>query len=244
MLFDLDKQKFYERFSQLEKEYIQNENGETVNIKAYCSQKLQNTQNLMVSTDALTPVLKTALVINWKTVAMQKRIKRFQNLYPEIDSLEKMQNLLNTMDALLFCKRYLDINVNPAKPDKNPKYVLLKNLVNGFLDYKDAFKLSSEIQALRHWADNLNPKSDFIGRLNGVGPGVVENIRLNLGYHVIKPDRHVFGVLEKEFGLNWIEYTDFLILAKELEINAFYLDRVLFEYGRKLHISSTRVNCN
>jgi len=39
-------------------------------------------------------------------------------------------------------------------------------------------------------------KHDCIGKRRGVGPGVVGNIKLNLGERVIKPDRHVTGVMK------------------------------------------------
>jgi hypothetical protein len=65
------------------------------------------------------------------------------------------------------------------------------------LEYQKFFRLSSEIKAIRHWSakvDFANLKNDPIGKRHGVGPAVVQNIKLNLGESVGKMDRHVIGV--------------------------------------------------
>jgi hypothetical protein len=79
-------------------------------------------------------------------------------------------------------------------------------------------------------------KSDFIGRRHGVGPGVVENIRLNLGYSVVKPDRHVIGVMQKflKVVIPLYAYNDF---ATHIGVNPRYFDCLLFEYGKAKNIS-------
>ena len=123
--------------------------------------------------------------------------------------------MLSSIDPVVFCKEYLNIN---ASSDSNPKYVLLKNLVQGFLEYQTAFNCRSEIEALRSWATHFrieNMQTDLIGRYSGVGMGVVNNIRLNLGYSVIKPDRHVLRGIKDQLGLD-ICIEQFDGLASEL----------------------------
>lgn len=196
-------------------------------------------ERLIKSTDAVAPVLRTALVINWKESMMKQRYERFVKMFPEISSLSELKKILDDTPPLEFCKTYLDINANPSTPENNPKYRLLKELTDGFLEYQKIHSLSSEIEALRHWALNVDLcylKSDPIGKRHGVGPGVVENIRLNLGYSVIKPDRHVIGVMQKVLQVN-IPVDGYNKFAEEIGINARYLDYLLFEYGKAQNIS-------
>jgi hypothetical protein len=66
-------------------------------------------------------------------------------------------------------------------------------------------------------------KNDLIGKRRGVGPGVVENIRLNLRDRVVKPDRHVIGIMKKflEVDISLDSYNEF---AGEIGKDTRYLD--------------------
>lgn len=205
-----------------------------------CNIVSSKSKELLNSTDSLSPILRTALVINWKESAMQSRYKRFKELFPEVTDLQHLKKLIESINAFDFCTIYLNIKPNPTKPQANPKYALLKTLTDGFLEYKDLIGASNEMEALRHWATRVNVKdlrNDFIGRRKGVGIGVVENIRLNLGYTVIKPDRHVIGVVQHFLKLD-IQPEKYLELSRALGIDARYLDCLLFEYGKLKNISA------
>lgn len=144
---------------------------------------------------------------------------------------------MDNKDALDFCKTYLNIN---AKTDRNPKYCLLRELTNGFLEYQKFHRLPSEIEAIRHWSAGVkldDLKKDFIGKRHGVGPGVVGNIKLNLGERVIKPDRHVIGVMKKflQVDIALDRYNEF---ASFIGMDPRYLDCLLFEYGKAKSISA------
>ena len=197
---------------------------------------LEEMHRLRASNDSIAPVLRTALVINWKEQAMRVRYERFRCKYPEISSLARLKELIERTDPVAFCKNYLDIN---ATSDKNPKYVLLKTLTWGFLDYQIAGNFSSEIDALRDWAENVDKHGltqDPIGKCKGVGAGVVENIRLNLGCSVIKPDRHVIGVLKNVMDVK-ISCENFNELARSIGMEPRKMDWLLFRYGQKKQIS-------
>ena len=194
---------------------------------------------IYLNTDALRPILRTALVINWPESAMIKRYDQFIKNFPEISTLLELKRVIDNTDPLEFCITYLDIK---AKSENNPKYLLLKELTNGFLEYKHINEVPSEIDAIRHWTESVDIKKsqlkkDFIGRRHGVGPGVVENIRLCLGYNVIKPDRHVEGVMKQilKVDIPYVKYKDF---ADEIEIDSRYLDCLLFKYGKAKLIST------
>ena len=210
-------------------------------IGALCKDIAAESAKLAKSTDSLTPILRTSLVINWKESAMKSRYDRFRKQFPEITTLSALKQAMDSTAALEFCKKYLDINASSSAADNNPKYCLLRELTNGFLEYQKEHRFSSEIDALRHWSANVNPKklkSDCIGKRHGVGPGVIGNIKLNLGERVVKPDRHAIGVM-KEFLKVDISFDRYNHFAKFIGLDPRYLDCILFEYGAKQDICPT-----
>lgn len=179
-------------------------------------------------------IVGTALVINWKYETAKSRIDRFEKNYPRIDSLEKLNKAIDKTPANVFIKDYLNINPNPVHPELNPKYVMLVNLCKSFLEYKKMKMIKDDKEAMKDWADNVdvfNIKDDFIGRIKGVGPGVVLNILLSLGYDVVKPDRHVIATSKNQFNLKIAPY-EFANLSNAVGESQLYLDKVLFEFGR------------
>jgi hypothetical protein len=195
---------------------------------------------LAKSSDSLAPILRTSLVINWRESAMKSRYDRFVREFPEISTLAALKRVMDSTEPLAFCKEYLDINANSSAPDKNPKYCLLRELTNGFLEYQTEHGLSSEIEAIRHWSASVDLKKlkkDFIGERQGVGPGVVGNIKLNLGERVIKLDRHVIGVMKKTLQVE-IPLDSYNEFARFIGKDARYLDCLLFEYGKANNISA------
>lgn len=194
-----------------------------------------NDNDLLSSTDPIAPVLRTALVINWSEKLMKPRYEAFREKFPEIQSLSRLKAVMDESDPLVFCERYLGINANSERPRENPKYQLLAELVSGFLEYQESLGLPSEIQAIRHWATNVNVsnlKSDPVGNRRGVGVAVVENIRLNLGMPVVKPDRHVVNGVKEHLGLATIKPDEYTSLAEALGLAPRYFDAVLFEFGK------------
>jgi hypothetical protein len=83
---------------------------------------------LAKSSDSLTPILRTALVINWKESAMKSRYERFVRKFPEISTLSALKRKMDHTEPLDFCKIYLNINANRLAAEKNPKYCLLRGL--------------------------------------------------------------------------------------------------------------------
>ncbi len=81
--------------------------------------------------------------------------------------MSALKRVMDGTEPLEFCKTYLRINANSSAAEKNPKYSLLKELTDGFLEYQKLFGLASEIEAIRHWSASVNPddlKNDFIGK--------------------------------------------------------------------------------
>lgn len=239
MISNDNKQKVLSLISEIEKSTVKRD-GKDIAIGALCKNITEESAKLVNSSDSLTPILRTALVINWKESAMIVRYNRFRREFPNITTLSALKQAMDSTDAWEFCKKYLDINANSSAADKNPKYCLLRELTNGFLEYQKEHDLSSEIEAIRHWSARVKDKElkrDFIGKRHGVGPGVIGNIKLNLGELVIKPDRHVIGVM-KEFLKVDIPFDRYNEFARFIGMNPRCLDCILFEYGKLKNISA------
>lgn len=233
------KSEVLELIKGIEKSITEN-NKTNSSIATICEIEFKKSEELLTSTDSLAPILRTALVINWREAAMKSRYDRFRKLFPSILDLQGLMGAIESTTAFEFCANYLNINPNPLKPEANPKYALLRTLTKGFLEYQETIRSPTEIDALRHWATKINLsnlKDDFIGKRKGVGIGVVENIRLNLGYSVIKPDRHVIGVMKYYLKID-IPFEQYNDLSALLGLNPRYLDCILFEYGKLKGIST------
>jgi hypothetical protein len=230
------RQEVLSRISEIENFTVSHDDKD-IAVGALCMNITAESAKLTNSTDSLMPILRTALVINARESAMKSRYERFRKEFPKISTLFALKRVMDNKDALDFCRTYLNIN---ATTDKNPKYCLLRELTNGFLEYQKEHSLSSEIAAIRHWSAGVklnDLKKDFIGKRHGVGPGVVQNIRLNLGERVIKPDRRVIGVLKQFLQLD-IPFDRYNEFAKLIGKDPRYLDCLLFEYGKAKDISA------
>jgi hypothetical protein len=239
MLSDEEKRNVLSKIIEIEN-YIP-PGDEAIAIGARCRAITDESAELAKSSDSLTPILRTSLVINWRESAMKSRYERFIATFPEISSLSALKRAMDTTEPLSFCKTYLNINADESAAAKNPKYCLLRELTNGFLEYQKLFGLSSEIEAIRHWSASVNLadlKNDFIGKRHGVGPAVVENIKLNLGERVIKRDRRVVGVMKKFLKLN-IPINRYDEFARFVGKDPRYLDCILFKYGQAKNISAS-----
>jgi len=232
------RQEVLSRISEIENFVIKHDDKD-IAICALCKKIAAESEKLAELSDSLMPILRTALVINWRESAMKSRYNHFRKAFPEISTLSALKSVMDSTDPLDFCKRYLNINANSSAPDKNPKYSLLGELTDGFLEYQRQNGFSSEMEAIRHWSSKVKPedlKNDFIGKRRGVGPGVVANIKLNLGEGVIKPDRHVISVMKDflEVDIPFDRYSEF---AKFIGKDSRYLDCILFEYGKAKKIA-------
>lgn len=182
-------------------------------------------------------IVNTSLAINWKWTTAKSRIDYFLTKFPEINSLQKLNEEISKFDdCRKFMQKYFNLN---AKSERNPKYRLLKSLTKGFLDLSGEYSISlreeDEIKILKCWAEKFLShrviKNDPIGRLDGVGEGTIYNMLLLLGYDVVKPDRHFKRMLNEHFNLSYSPST-LEGLCKVLGCSQVYLDKVLYEYGR------------
>ena len=198
MMSDAERQTVLSKIRQIET-FITTRDRKPIAISEVGKAEAAKSAQLRQSSDSLAPILRTALVINARESAMRHRYERFIATFPEIATLSGLQRAMDSTEPLEFCRTYLDIR---AKIVTNPKYCLLKVLTDGFLKYQKENGWPTEIEAIRQWSRSVDVdelEKDPIGRLHGVGPGVVGNIKLCLGEPVVKRDRHVVGVMTKIF---------------------------------------------
>lgn len=246
MISNDKKRKILSQIKEIE-DFVISRRDRATTIAALREDLKAESAKLAKSNDSLAPILRTSLVINNTETAMESRYKRFRTTFPEISTLSALKRVMDR-DPLDFCKTYLNIN---ATSDKNPKYCLLRELTDGFLEYQKLKGLSSEIDAIRQWSKAVGLKAesavnfrefhkylkndDPIGRRRGVGPAVVQNIRLCLGESVGKTDRHINGVMKKFLK---IENSTFEEFARFIGEEPRYLDYILFKYGQAEKISA------
>ena len=120
MISEKERLAVKERFAEMERA---TQDGMTLGDNA--RMVIENAKDLRLSEDALMPVLRTALVINWPEKAMCKRYEQFRTQFPEISTLQDMRDVMDREDPVVFCHRYLDIK---ATSSANPKYCLLREL--------------------------------------------------------------------------------------------------------------------
>lgn len=235
-----DKEIIITKIKQIESEVL--DNSIHPNIKAWCDDALLKSNELRNSTDSLTPVLRasfSSLISDKKS--RESHYNHFKSLCSDITTLSELKSLMDKTEPQTFCEKYLDLKVTKIKlAGKTQKYLVFKELTDGFLAYKEQFGFLSEIAALRHWSLNINRrnlKNDFIGKRPGIGPAVINNIRLQLGDRELETSDRAFEVIQGFFGL----YTDrtiyissedaFAEVADAINVDPEYLDCLLNRFG-------------
>ncbi len=114
MISNEKKQEVLSLISEIENLTVKHDDKD-IAIGTLCRTITAESAELAKSSDSLTPILRTALVINWKESAMKSRYERFVRCFPEISTLSALKRVMDNKGALDFCKTYLKIN---AKTDK------------------------------------------------------------------------------------------------------------------------------
>jgi hypothetical protein len=85
------------RIREIETFVVANQDGK-ISIGALCNTAAATTAELAKSLDAITPVLRTALVINWRESMMKVRYERFIRSFPEISTLTALRKIMDTTE--------------------------------------------------------------------------------------------------------------------------------------------------
>ena len=231
----MEQELLKKKFKELEDFVGTDDTTGEVNKLSVLASKRETHLNSFVLLSSVKPIIGTALVINWEFTKLAKpRIDRFMELFPEIDSIKKLYSVILGTDPKLFLTKYL--NINSDRPERNPKYVLLKTLCEAFLEYQKEIKINNEIKLLKYWATHVDLerlKDDPIGKYKGIGIGTIQNIILSMGIPAVKPDRHVINSIKNYFGIT-IKTSEYPKVARLLGVSDFYFDKVLFEYSRNI----------
>jgi hypothetical protein len=183
-------------------------------------------------------IVNTALAMNWNWETHAKpRVKRFRREYPNVESFSDLRQLLDSMSEKDFCKRVLDLNITRSR---NPRYGLLKALVDGFLRYKKAKRFANDWETIQKWGEHVDlydlANDPVVGGVNGIGVATVQNIRIISGFNTSKPDRRVIEAL-KHLGIeNPVQIVD--LLSELTNIPSIELDQ-LFWYWLEKHPNGT-----
>jgi len=85
MLSNDKKQAVLARISEIEK-YVLKHQGKDIPIDVVCGIKTAESDELAKLSDSVMPILRTALVINWRESAMKSRYEHFRTAFPEIST--------------------------------------------------------------------------------------------------------------------------------------------------------------
>lgn len=180
----------------------------------------------------LGPIYNTAHVMRAHFKSAKEKTDWFQSKYPQINTIRKCDELLTDSDPILFMNRFMNID---GQNPKNKKYLRLKNLCSGFLNYMQINNLKDEKKALLEWGNNVdfkNLSNDIIGSLPDIAEGTVQNLRMVMGFDAIKTDVHVINTLKEVFGISKIKIWELIELCELLNVKQLYFDKVLYEYDR------------
>jgi len=170
----------------------------------------EETKTLKVQNSA-TALITTVLAMRqrWNETA-RPRVEAFKANYSHTETLQDLKDLIDSMDEREFCNKALNLRIRKTS---FPRYVILKELVEGFSAYQKERGFNDDWEAIQDWArrvDIRNLENDVIGKIKGVGLATVQNLRLICGIDTVKPDIHVKEAL-KEIGLgNEIEVVELL----------------------------------
>lgn len=158
------------------------------------------------------------------------RVKAFKVKYPHVKTLQDMKDLIDSMSEREFCKKVLNLNI---KKTSFWRYVMLKNLIKAFTVYRTEKGFNGDWEAIQDWAkkvDIKNLEDDIIGRIEGVGPATLQNLRLSCGIDTVKPDVHVKEALKEiELG-NEIEVVE--LLSELTGYSSVELDQIFWYWDK------------
>lgn len=127
------------------------------------------------------------------------RIKKFQEDHPKINTLFKLQELVNNSSIEDFSKMW---NYNHPQ-----RIEILSNLVDRLIvcaNLKEFDSTEKELDKLRIWASKVNLYDYDTFNVPGIGIATYQYIRMMLGAKTVKPDvyikRYIYSVLGKKIN--------------------------------------------
>lgn len=153
------------------------------------------------------------------------RLEYFNTNYPDINTLSKLESLINTSGILGFIAVW---NYN------HPKRVeILRDLTKFFLNYKDEVGMGDDIESMQKWAKEVDISKETILPVSGIGFTTGQYIRKLLKVDTVKPDVHIKRAILEGTGMklpdkkvvSFIEST-----AKIMGKSALELDHAIWKH--------------
>lgn len=155
------------------------------------------------------------------------RINDFQKRYPEINNLNSLVDLINSVG--------ID-NFNIVWNYNHPERVkILLDLTNKFISYRNKIMLIDDLQTMKHYASNTSVYDYKNFNVKGIGLATFQYLRMMLGVSTIKPDVHIKKAISKVLNrkIGDLEVIDLLETAcKALEIPATTIDHNIWLYSQ------------
>lgn len=91
MLSNEKRQEVLSRISEIES-YVIKHADKDIAICVLCKKIAAESEELADLSDSLMPILRTALVINWRESAMKSRYNHFRKAFPEISTCQQVSS--------------------------------------------------------------------------------------------------------------------------------------------------------
>jgi hypothetical protein len=135
----------------------------------------------------------------WRNPYKEKvipRLKFINKQYAHIKTLEELRELISSLG-----EKFNDDFWNFNSPRRKRMFI---ELVDDFVEYKNRMGIVDDLEAMRHWAQNANPK-DYGKGINGrkitcLGIANFQYLRMLCGVDAIKPDSHILKGIGEALG--------------------------------------------
>ena len=158
-------------------------------------------------------ILDAVLTINRNYLTFVKpRVLSFKENYDEIKTIEQMLNLIQTLGFDKFSKEVLKYN-------DMERILLLKRVLTEFKNYKIENNLQDDLEALKHWAQNIDIKklkTDKIYNIKGIGLSTVQYLRMLIGVNTMMPDRHIKSWVMEILGVDKLGEKKYIKLLEQV----------------------------
>ncbi|MBD3226920.1 MAG: hypothetical protein GF329_01930 [Candidatus Lokiarchaeota archaeon] len=157
-------------------------------------------------------ILDAVLAINRNYLTFVKpRILRFKKNFGEIDTINKMIDLIKSKGINKFSEI---IQYNDPTRIK-----LLLTVYKQFKSYMEKKGFDDDLEAMKNWAENFKlnrAKDDIILSIKGIGLSTVQYLRMLLGVDTMMPDRHIKAWIKESLKIDRIGKMTYIPLLEEV----------------------------
>jgi hypothetical protein len=122
------------------------------------------------------------------------RVRQFANQHPEVDTLTRLLDLINTYP------NHLEFSVMELNYRDEKRAVTLVGVLGYLLQVQAAFNGSSEASRLTNWAKSAKPYDHETLGIPGFGLSGFQYLRILFGAQTVKPDVHIRRFVSKAIG--------------------------------------------